>query len=60
MTSFNENIFYLFSRKLIMSTAVKNSKAFIVVSQDQMLEKLQYSEVRFYAFVPLCTSKSGA
>ena len=27
-----------------MTTAVENTKALVVVDQDQMLEKLQYSE----------------
>ena len=33
-------------RKTIMKNAVKDTKALVVVSQDQMLEKLQHSEVR--------------
>lgn len=33
-------------RRTIMQNAVKNTKALVVVSQDQMLEKLQHSEVR--------------
>lgn len=33
-------------RRTIMQNAVKDTKALTVVSQDQMLEKLQHSEVR--------------
>ena len=36
-----------------MSNAVKNTEAMVVVSQENMLEKLQYSEVMFN---PLFTS----
>lgn len=32
--------------KTIMKNAILNTSALVVVSQDQMLEKLQYSEVR--------------
>jgi hypothetical protein len=38
----------LFYRKTIMENAVKDTKALVVVSQDQMLEKLQHSEVRVH------------
>lgn len=31
-------------RRTIMSNAIKDTKALVVVSQDQMLEKLQNSE----------------
>lgn len=33
-----------------MQNAIKDTKALVVVSQDQMLEKLQHSEVRDQSF----------
>ena len=32
-----------------MTNAVHNTEAMVVVSQENMLEKLQYSEVLFYS-----------
>lgn len=46
--SYRNMVCFFVFRKTIMENAINNTKALVVVSQDQMLEKLQHSEVSHF------------